>query len=54
VQKLRHLFCSEETEEAVWQLCTDKAPDPDGLPNYFYKELWDIIGQDLANLPHYL
>ncbi|KAG7542900.1 Reverse transcriptase domain [Arabidopsis thaliana x Arabidopsis arenosa] len=40
-------FTSKEIYEAVSQIGDDRAPGPDGLTARFYKQCWDIVGEDV-------
>lgn len=40
----------EEIKSAVWQLGPWKAPGSDGIPIGFYKEHWDLVGQDITQM----
>ncbi|XP_026419666.1 uncharacterized protein LOC113315617 [Papaver somniferum] len=37
---------AEEIKEAVFDLNPDSAPGPDGFAGWFYREVWEIIGND--------
>ena len=47
---LNKLFTIEEIKETVWDMETDIAPGPDGIPVTFYKEFWDVIKGDLKQM----
>ena len=47
---LDKLFTIEEIKEAVWDMESDIAPGPDGIPVTFYKEFWDVIKGDLKQM----
>lgn len=32
---------------AIFDLNPDNAPSPDGLPTFFFKHSWDIVGNDI-------
>ena len=40
-------FSDVKIYEAICQIRDDKAPGPDGLTARFYKECWDIVGNDV-------
>lgn len=40
---LYSLVTDAEIEKAVYQLGSHKAPGPDGIPAFFYKEYWSIV-----------
>ena len=35
---------------AVWSLNGEGAPSPDGIPVFFYKECWDVLGPEVMRL----
>lgn len=37
----------EEIERAVFQMGSQKAPGPDGIPTFFFQEYWDIVKLDI-------
>ncbi|XP_026416756.1 uncharacterized protein LOC113312216 [Papaver somniferum] len=37
---------TDEIREAVFDLNPDSAPGPDGFDGWFYREVWEIIGED--------
>jgi len=44
---LTKAFSYNEIYEAICQIGDDKAPGPDGLTARFYKQCWDIVGNDV-------
>lgn len=51
-QHLHSQVTNVEIEEAVFQLGSNKAPGPDGLPTLFYQEFWSVVKQDIFNCVH--
>ena len=49
---LDRLVTDDEIEWAVFQLGPQKSPGPDGIPAFFYQELWSIVRQDIFNYVH--
>lgn len=43
---------NEEVELAVFQLGPQKSLSPDGIPAFFYQDLWKIVRQDIFNFVH--
>ena len=43
---------NEEIEMAIFQLGPQKSPGLDGIPAFFYQELWTIVRQDIFNFVH--
>jgi hypothetical protein len=41
-------FWREEVYAALKSIGNLKAPGPDGMPALFYKEYWDIVGDDVV------
>ena len=41
-------FTSLEVEAALRQMAPLKAPDPDGMPPFFFQHYWDCIGNDIV------
>ncbi|XP_074266000.1 uncharacterized protein LOC141588456 [Silene latifolia] len=39
----------EEVKQVIFQIPDDKAPGPDGYSSKFYKDSWDIIGEEVTN-----
>ena len=46
--KLLEEFTREEVVAALKSIGNLKAPGPDGLPALFYKEYWDIVGEEVV------
>jgi hypothetical protein len=46
--KLLEEFTREEVVAALKSIGNLKAPGPDGLPALFYKEYWDIVGDEVV------
>ena len=46
-QKLICPFSPEEVKAAIWGLNSKGAPGPDGIPVFFYKECWDVVGPEV-------
>ena len=46
-EKLDREFTLEEIKKVVFEMKTNKAPGPDGLPIEFYQKYWHIIGVDI-------
>lgn len=42
-------FTREEVVAALKSIGSLKAPGPDGLPAAFYKEYWDIVGEEVVS-----
>ena len=41
-------FSIDEIKSAIWDMSSDKAPWPDGLPTGFYQNIWEVlIGQKM-------
>ncbi|XP_074291857.1 uncharacterized protein LOC141618672 [Silene latifolia] len=38
----------EEVKEVIFQIHDDKAPGPDGFSSKFFKESWNIVGDDVT------
>ena len=49
---LDRLVSNEEIEMAVFQLGSQKSPGPDGIPAFFYQELWSIVRSNIFNYVH--
>ena len=49
-QHLSRPFSLKEIQDAVWRLNDKGAPGPDGIPVFFYKECWDVLGPDVMRL----
>ena len=45
---------NEKIEMAVFQLGPQKSPGLDGIPAFFYQDLWSIVRQDIFNYVHAL
>ena len=43
-------FSLEEVQAAVWSLNGEGAPGPDGIPIFFYKECWDVLGPEVMRV----
>ncbi|XP_035834035.1 uncharacterized protein LOC118482599 [Helianthus annuus] len=41
-------FSKEEVKEAMFQINDEKAPGPDGYSAKFFKEAWDIVGNEVT------
>lgn len=41
-------FTKREVKEAIWQIGGDKAPGPDGYNSQFFKDFWDIVGNEVC------
>jgi hypothetical protein len=41
-------FTEEEVKNALESIGDLKAPGPDGLPSVFYKNFWDVVGEQLT------
>ena len=50
LSSLEEPFTSEEIDQVVASLPTDKSPGPDGFNTDFIKKCWPIIKQDFYNL----
>jgi hypothetical protein len=46
--KLMAEFTEEEVKNALESIGDLKAPGPDGLPSVFYKNFWDVVGEQLT------
>ena len=46
-QQLIRPFSLEEVKAAVWGLNSEGAPGPDGIPIFFYKECWNVVGPEV-------
>uniref|UniRef100_A0A803NMF8 Reverse transcriptase n=1 Tax=Cannabis sativa TaxID=3483 RepID=A0A803NMF8_CANSA len=40
---------ASEIKEVVWSMPPLKAPGPDGMPGKFFKDHWEIVGQDVID-----
>lgn len=49
IQGLSRSFDDEEVKKAVESIPEEKALGPDGFGGFFYKDTWEIIGQDVTN-----
>ena len=49
---LDRLVIDDEIEWAVFQLGPQKSSGPNGIPTFFYQELWSIVRQDIFNYVH--
>lgn len=47
---LHNHFSVEKIRSVVWQLGSWKAPGLDGIPIGFYKEHWDLVGQNIGHM----
>ena len=45
---------NEKIEMAIFQLGPQKSPGLDGIPAFFYQDLWSIVRQDIFNYVHAL
>lgn len=36
-----------EIKTAIFEMASNKAPGPDGLPEGFYQKNWTVVGQDI-------
>jgi hypothetical protein len=43
-------FYEEEIKSALFQMETNKAVGPDGIPIEFYQKSWNIINKDIMDL----
>jgi hypothetical protein len=43
-------FSEEEVREAIFDMETNKAPGPDGIPAEFYQKFWHVIKHDLLTM----
>lgn len=43
-------FTEEEVKNAVWQLGTEKAPESNGFPLFFYRTFWKEMKDDVIGL----
>ncbi|XP_026419631.1 uncharacterized protein LOC113315585 [Papaver somniferum] len=41
---------AEEIREAIFELNPDSVTGPDGFAGWFYREVWEIIGEDFINV----
>ena len=41
-------FTEEELRKVIYQMTSDKAPEPDGYTGAFFKATWDIIKDDIV------
>ena len=46
-QQLICPFSPEEVKAVVWGLNSEGAPGPDGIPIFFYKECWNVVGPEV-------
>ncbi|GJZ76828.1 putative RNA-directed DNA polymerase [Tanacetum coccineum] len=44
--------CAKEIKEAMFSMGNDKSPGPDGFTAAFFKESWDIVGNDVRLRGH--
>ncbi|PNX96792.1 ribonuclease H, partial [Trifolium pratense] len=49
-QELSKDFTKEEVFQAMKDMKSLAAPDPDGLPALFYHNYWEIIGEEVTNM----
>ena len=49
---LEKQFTTEEINEVIKNLPSDKSPGPNGFNNEFIKACWDIVGDDVRKLIH--
>ncbi|KAL2922690.1 hypothetical protein RDABS01_014181 [Bienertia sinuspersici] len=49
VSSLIREFTNEEIKRALFSIPGSKAPGPDGFNSTFYKESWQVIGDDVCN-----
>jgi hypothetical protein len=49
-QELMKLEQKEEIKSALFQMETNKAAGPDGIPIEFYQKSWNIINKDIMDL----
>lgn len=47
-QMLTRVVSEEEIKKVLFSMPSDKSPGPDGYTTDFYKETWDIIGQEFT------
>lgn len=40
-------FTEKEVKQALWAIDGGKSPGPDGYGSKFFKDSWNIVGQDL-------
>nr|GEW43737.1 hypothetical protein [Tanacetum cinerariifolium] len=48
-QNMVCLVTNEEIKHAMFSICDNKAPSPDGFTFVFFKKGWDVVGQDVCN-----
>ena len=49
-QHLIRQLSDEEIKAAVWGLNSKGALGPDGIPVFFYKECWGVVGPELVSV----
>ena len=49
-EHLSRPFSLEEVQAAVWSLNGEGAPGLDGIPIFFYKEGWDVLGPEVMRV----
>ncbi|KAK9095100.1 hypothetical protein Scep_026569 [Stephania cephalantha] len=42
-------FTLEEFKKALFDMYSDKSPEPDGFNPTFYQKCWDVVGHDIFN-----
>jgi len=48
--RLEEEISFQEIEEAIMKLAKGKSLGLDGIPNYFYQNMWSVIGEDLTRM----
>ncbi|KAL2893324.1 LINE-1 retrotransposable element ORF2 protein [Bienertia sinuspersici] len=48
-RKLVQPFTKEEVRKAIFSIPGNKSPGPDGFGTHFYKQNWDLIGEEVTN-----